>query len=163
MSKRLTSFAARVSAQNTLLRPASAHFFLAQRVRWRRAATHWAYADLLPLVGALHKRSRVVCDYNVPDRRPVRSGIDFAFRIVAELAGPEVASDPAWHRVRPFPPPATPTRRLMRQRQRRSWSIAMKAYAGIQCKTPLFWSNLSGLCSDVIAREEVRKFSPPHH
>ena len=67
MSKVLTSFAARVSAQNTLLLPASAHFFLAQRVcwRWRRAATHWAYADLLPLVGAHHEKSRVVRDGNV--------------------------------------------------------------------------------------------------
>ena len=57
----------------------------------RRAATHWAYVDLLPLVGAIHEKGRVVRDGNVFTSGGVTSGIDFAFRIVAELAGPEVA------------------------------------------------------------------------
>ena len=57
----------------------------------RRAATHWAYVDLLPLVGARHEKARVVRDGNVYTAGGVTSGIDFAFRIVAELAGPEVA------------------------------------------------------------------------
>lgn len=57
----------------------------------RRAATHWAYVDLLPLVGASHEKARVVHDGNVFTAGGVTSGIDFAFRIVAELAGPEVA------------------------------------------------------------------------
>ena len=57
----------------------------------RRAATHWAYVDLLPLVGATHEKGRVVRDGNVFTSGGVTSGIDFAFRIVAELAGPEVA------------------------------------------------------------------------
>src|SRR5262245_55787969 len=57
----------------------------------RRAATHWAYVDLLPLVGARHEKARIVCDGNVFTSGGVTSGIDFAFRIVAELAGPEVA------------------------------------------------------------------------
>ena len=57
----------------------------------RRAATHWAYADLLPLVGARHEKARIVRDGNVVTSGGVTSGIDFAFHIVAELAGPEVA------------------------------------------------------------------------
>jgi cyclohexyl-isocyanide hydratase len=57
----------------------------------RRAATHWAYVDLLPLVGATHEKGRVVRDGNIFTAGGVTSGIDFAFRIVAEVAGPEVA------------------------------------------------------------------------
>ena len=60
-------------------------------LKGRRAATHWAYVDLLPLVGARHEKGRVVRDGNVFTSGGVTSGIDFAFRIVAELAGPEVA------------------------------------------------------------------------
>lgn len=57
----------------------------------RRATTHWAFVDLLPLVGARHETARVVRDGNRFTAGGVTSGIDFAFRIVAELAGPEVA------------------------------------------------------------------------
>lgn len=57
----------------------------------RRATSHWAFVDLLPLVGATHEKARVVRDGNVFTSGGVTSGIDFAFRIVAELAGPEVA------------------------------------------------------------------------
>jgi len=60
-------------------------------LKGRRAATHWAYVDLLPLVGASHEKGRVVRDGNVFTSGGVTSGIDFAFRIVAELAGPAVA------------------------------------------------------------------------
>jgi cyclohexyl-isocyanide hydratase len=60
-------------------------------LKGRRAATHWAYADLLPLVGASHDKGRVVRDGHVFTSGGVTSGIDFAFRIIAELAGPEVA------------------------------------------------------------------------
>jgi cyclohexyl-isocyanide hydratase len=60
-------------------------------LKGRRAATHWAYVDLLPLVGATHERGRVVRDGNLFTAGGVTSGIDFAFRIVAELAGPQVA------------------------------------------------------------------------
>src|SRR6516165_5832250 len=45
----------------------------------------------LPVVGATHEKVRVVRDGNVFTAGGVTSGIDFAFRIVAELAGPEVA------------------------------------------------------------------------
>ena len=57
----------------------------------RRAATHWAYVDLLPLVGARHAPGRIVRDGDLFTSGGVSAGIDFAFAIVAELAGPEVA------------------------------------------------------------------------
>jgi len=60
-------------------------------LKGRRAATHWAYVDLLPLVGASHEKGRIVRDGNVFTSGGVTSGIDFAFRIVAEVAGSEVA------------------------------------------------------------------------
>ena len=60
-------------------------------LKGRRAATHWAYVDLLPMVGARHEKGRVIRDGNVFTAGGVTSGIDFAFVIVAELAGPEVA------------------------------------------------------------------------
>ena len=60
-------------------------------LKGRRAATHWAYVDLLPLVGARHEKGRVVRDGNVFTSGGVSAGIDFAFSIVAEIAGPEVA------------------------------------------------------------------------
>jgi cyclohexyl-isocyanide hydratase len=60
-------------------------------LKGRRADTHWAYVDLLPLVGASHEKGRVVRDGNVFTAGGVTSGIDFALRIVAELAGAEVA------------------------------------------------------------------------
>ena len=43
------------------------------------------------MVGARHEKARVVRDGNVFTSGGVTSGIDFAFRIIAELAGPEVA------------------------------------------------------------------------
>ena len=57
----------------------------------RRAATHWAYVDLLPLVGARHDKARIVRDGNVITSGGVSAGVDFAFSVVAELAGAEVA------------------------------------------------------------------------
>jgi cyclohexyl-isocyanide hydratase len=60
-------------------------------LKGRRAATHRAYVDLLPLVSARHEKERVVRDGNVFTSSGVSAGIDFAFSIVAELAGPEVA------------------------------------------------------------------------
>jgi cyclohexyl-isocyanide hydratase len=60
-------------------------------LKGRRTATHWAYVDLLPLVGASHENGRIVRDGNLFTAGGVTSGIDFAFHIVAELAGPDVA------------------------------------------------------------------------
>ena len=49
--------------------------------------THWAFADLLPLVGATHEKARVVKDGNVITGGGVTAGIDFGLSVVAEIAG----------------------------------------------------------------------------
>ena len=60
-------------------------------LRGRKATTHWAFTELLPLVGATHVRSRVVRDGNLITAGGVTSGIDFGLRVAAELAGELVA------------------------------------------------------------------------
>jgi len=60
-------------------------------LKGRRATTHWAYTDLLPMVGATHEAARVVRDGNVITAGGVTSGIDFGFTVAAELAGETVA------------------------------------------------------------------------
>jgi cyclohexyl-isocyanide hydratase len=57
----------------------------------RNAATHWADTGLLPLVGARHVKSRIVREGNVFTSAGVSAGIDFAFAIIAEIAGQDVA------------------------------------------------------------------------
>jgi cyclohexyl-isocyanide hydratase len=60
-------------------------------LKGRRATTHWAFTELLPLLGATHAKGRVVKDGNVITAGGVTSGIDFGLRVVAEIAGEEVA------------------------------------------------------------------------
>ena len=60
-------------------------------LKGRRATTHWAFTELLPLVGATHEKGRVVKDGNLITAGGVTSGIDFGFRVVAEIAGESVA------------------------------------------------------------------------
>jgi cyclohexyl-isocyanide hydratase len=60
-------------------------------LKGRRATTHWAYTDLLPLVGATHEKARVVKDGNVITAGGVTSGIDFGLAVVAEIAGETAA------------------------------------------------------------------------
>ena len=60
-------------------------------LKGRRATTHWAFADLLPLIGATHEKARVVKDGNVITAGGITSGIDFAFSVVAEVAGETTA------------------------------------------------------------------------
>lgn len=57
----------------------------------RRATTHWAYVSLLPLVGAIPESGRVVRDGHVFTGGGVTAGLDFAFVVASELAGPEAA------------------------------------------------------------------------
>ena len=57
----------------------------------RRATTHWAFTELLALVGAIHEKGRVVRDGNVITAGGVTSGIDFGLRVLAEIAGEPVA------------------------------------------------------------------------
>jgi cyclohexyl-isocyanide hydratase len=60
-------------------------------LRGKRATTHWAYTQLLPLVGATHEKARVVRDGDVITAGGVTSGIDFGLVLVSEIAGRQAA------------------------------------------------------------------------
>jgi cyclohexyl-isocyanide hydratase len=60
-------------------------------LKGRRATTHWAYTDLLPLVGATYQKARIVRDGPLVTAGGVTSGIDFGLSIAAELAGEDDA------------------------------------------------------------------------
>jgi cyclohexyl-isocyanide hydratase len=60
-------------------------------LRGKRAATHWAWRDLLAPFGAIADPARVVRDGNVITGGGVTAGIDFALSVVAELTDPETA------------------------------------------------------------------------
>ncbi len=60
-------------------------------LKGRHATTHWAYTDLLPLVGATFQKARVVRDGKLVTAGGVTSGIDFSLSLAAELAGNDVA------------------------------------------------------------------------
>jgi cyclohexyl-isocyanide hydratase len=57
----------------------------------KRATTHWAYHHLLPRVGAIPVRERVVRDGNTFTGGGVTAGIDFAFTVMHEIAGASIA------------------------------------------------------------------------
>ncbi len=57
----------------------------------KRAACHWAWRDLLELFGAFPDEARVVRDGNIITGGGVTAGLDFAFTILAELAGEDHA------------------------------------------------------------------------
>jgi len=60
-------------------------------LRGKRAATHWAWRELLRPFGAIPDAGRVVRDGNVITGGGVTAGIDFALAVVAELADLETA------------------------------------------------------------------------
>jgi cyclohexyl-isocyanide hydratase len=60
-------------------------------LRGRRATTHWAYTDLLAMTGARFEKARIVQDGPLFTAGGVTSGIDFALRIAADIAGADVA------------------------------------------------------------------------
>jgi cyclohexyl-isocyanide hydratase len=60
-------------------------------LKGRRAACHWAWAHLLPLFGAVHDPARVVRDGEIITGGGVTAGIDFAFVVLAEVAGDDFA------------------------------------------------------------------------
>ena len=60
-------------------------------LRGKRAATHWAWRELLVPFGAIPDAARVVRDGNFITGGGVTAGIDFALSVVAELSGPEIA------------------------------------------------------------------------
>jgi cyclohexyl-isocyanide hydratase len=57
----------------------------------KKATCHWAYTQLLPLLGATHKPARVVRDGNLITAGGVTSGIDFALDLIAAISGEDVA------------------------------------------------------------------------
>lgn len=63
----------------------------ARLLHGKRATTHWAYHHLLPRVGAIPVEERVVRDGNTFTGGGVTAGIDFAFTVMNEIAGPVVA------------------------------------------------------------------------
>jgi cyclohexyl-isocyanide hydratase len=60
-------------------------------LKGKKATTHWAFADMLPLVGATHEPARIVRDGKVITAGGVTSGIDFGLSVMAEVAGEAVA------------------------------------------------------------------------
>jgi putative intracellular protease/amidase len=57
----------------------------------KRAGSHWAYRELLPMFGAIADDARVVRDGNAITGGGVTAGIDIGLTIAAELAGEDVA------------------------------------------------------------------------
>lgn len=57
----------------------------------KRAATHWAWRELLPAFGATVSEERVARDGNVITGGGVTAGIDFALVMLEELAGRDYA------------------------------------------------------------------------
>jgi len=57
----------------------------------RRAATHWAWRELLEPFGVVVEAARVVRDGPVITGGGVTAGLDFAFTLLAEIAGEEQA------------------------------------------------------------------------
>lgn len=60
-------------------------------LKGRRAATHWAWRDLLPAFGATVSEERVARDGDVITGGGVTAGIDFALVMLEELAGSDLA------------------------------------------------------------------------
>jgi len=58
-----------------------------------QAGAHWAFRDLLKNFGAEPVAERIVVDRNRITGGGVTAGIDFAFRLAAELAGEETAKE----------------------------------------------------------------------
>ena len=73
------------------IRPSAIVLGVAGLLKGRRATTHWAYTDLLPLVGATYEKARVVKDGNVITGGGVTAGIDFGLSVIAEIAGENLA------------------------------------------------------------------------
>ncbi len=62
-------------------------------LKGKRATCHWAAIEHLSLLGALPVRERVVVDGDIVTGAGVASGIDFALKLAAILAGEQVARE----------------------------------------------------------------------
>ncbi|MGO2489858.1 MAG: DJ-1/PfpI family protein [Pseudomonas helleri] len=56
-----------------------------------RATAHWGVVDLLPLMGAVHERGRVVHDRNRLTGGGVTAGLDFGLTLASQLCGEDAA------------------------------------------------------------------------
>jgi cyclohexyl-isocyanide hydratase len=61
-------------------------------LKGRKAGCHWAWGHYLPEFGAEFVAQRTVFDGNIITAGGVTSGIDFAFRVLEHLHGPDVAA-----------------------------------------------------------------------
>lgn len=74
-------------------------------LRGRRATTHWAAMDVLPLLGAIPVHDRVVIDGNAIFAGGVTSGIDGALQLAALLRGEAAAQQiQLYMQYQPEPP-----------------------------------------------------------
>jgi cyclohexyl-isocyanide hydratase len=62
-------------------------------LRGKRATSHWAALEHLPLLGAVPVKEKVVVDGNIVTGAGVTSGIDFALSLAAILEGEQVARE----------------------------------------------------------------------
>jgi len=62
-------------------------------LKGKRATSHWAAVEHLPLLGAIPVREQVVVDGNIVTGAGVTSGIDFALKLAAILDGEKVARE----------------------------------------------------------------------
>ena len=62
-------------------------------LKGKRATSHWAALEHLPLLGAIPVREQVVVDGNIVTGAGVTSGIDFALKLAAILDGEKVARE----------------------------------------------------------------------
>ncbi|WP_372784160.1 DJ-1/PfpI family protein [Phenylobacterium sp.] len=60
-------------------------------LRGKRAACHWAWRELLEPFGAIVDERRVARDGNIITGGGVTAGLDFAFTVLAEIAGEDFA------------------------------------------------------------------------
>lgn len=60
-------------------------------LRGKRATCHWAWLELLPTLGALPEKQRVVRDGHIITGSGVTAGIDMALTVTAEIAGEDYA------------------------------------------------------------------------
>ena len=112
----------------------------------RRAACHWAWRELLPVLGAIADDGRIVRDGNVLSGGGVTAGIDFVLALIAELRGQRVAEmvqlgleyapQPPYNSGRPDTAPAevleavnarTAQSRAQRRVRLKAWAAAQHA------------------------------------
>jgi cyclohexyl-isocyanide hydratase len=112
-------------------------------LRGKRAATHWAWRELLVPFGAIPDSRRVVGDGNATTGGGVTAGIDFALSVVAELAWPETAHaiqlQIEYEQQPPFDarvPETAPPAIMARVRERISAMAAKREQGGRGCGGP---------------------------